>query len=68
MFKRCSGSERVRYSCRCKLRQNESLGAIDSCQGIVVDMSNMGDITEIDEENLTFTVQAGASVHNSMLY
>jgi len=39
-------------------------GAIDSNRGIVIDMCNMRNIIEIDEKNLTFTVQAGANVHH----
>lgn len=37
-------------------------GAIDPNYGIVIDMCNMTKIIEIDERNLTFTVQAGANV------
>ena len=37
-------------------------GAIDSNQGIVIDMSNMNQIIEIDERNLTFTAQGGANI------
>ena len=37
-------------------------GAIQCKQGIVIDMCNMNKILKIDEENMTFTAQAGVPV------
>jgi FAD/FMN-containing dehydrogenase len=41
-----------------------SWGALDSNGGIVIDMINMNKIIEVDEKNLTFTVQGGASIRD----
>ncbi|MBC3797557.1 FAD-binding oxidoreductase [Acetobacterium tundrae] len=38
-------------------------GNIESNQGIVVDFSKMNKILEIDESNMTFTVEGGANIH-----
>ncbi|MBT8333014.1 MAG: FAD-dependent oxidoreductase, partial [Deltaproteobacteria bacterium] len=44
--------------------RTNSWGAVDSSKGIAIDMCHMNRVLEIDEKNLTFTVQAGANVHH----
>jgi glycolate oxidase len=44
--------------------RTSSYGSLDTNGGIAIDMTNMREIIEIDEDNLTFTVQGGAYVHH----